>query len=404
MNPLSAIGFLALGLSWHLLYRFRRPSAARWPLLLPFAISVARLIEYLIGRDSGFDFVLFHDRIVAQPHPNHIALNTAFLLLGLSAALFIVRRGAMWDEAAAWLSISAGTLPFFALVGYASELGSLYGVNLPTPMALNAAAAGLLLSVAMLVSLPDTGVMLPFSSPGSGGIMARRLFPLALGIPIGAGLLLSEAVNRSLLDKTTAIATFIISVVIIISIVIHRTAASLEGFDASRARQSSVIADQNELLQAAVANLRRNDELLREAKRAADEANAAKSNFLARMSHEIRTPMNALCGVADLLWETSLGEEQREYVQIFRRNSERLLNLINDILDLSKVEAGALDLEKAPFDLNDLMEKVTELLAPLAHQKRLELLWDVEPGTATSLLGDADRLQRDPAQSAGQRD
>ena len=121
----------------------------------------------------------------------------------------------MWDEAAAWLSISAGTLPFFALVGYASELGSLYGVNLPTPMALNAAAAGLLLSVAMLVSLPDTGVMLPFSSPGSGGIMARRLFPLALGIPIGAGLLLSEAVNRSLLDKTTAIATFIISVVII---------------------------------------------------------------------------------------------------------------------------------------------------------------------------------------------
>ena len=155
-----------------------------------------------------------------------------------------------------------------------------------------------------------------------------------------------------------------------------------------------MIADQNELLQAAVANLRRNDELLREAKRAADEANAAKSNFLARMSHEIRTPMNALCGVADLLWETSLGEEQREYVQIFRRNSERLLNLINDILDLSKVEAGALDLEKAPFDLNDLMEKVTELLAPLAHQKRLELLWDVEPGTATSLLGDADRLQQ----------
>ena len=88
------------------------------------------------------------------------------------------------------------------------------------------------------------------------------------------------------------------------------------------------------------------------------------------MSHEIRTPMNAIMGIADLLAKTPLSPEQDKYVQIFRRAGDNLLNLINDILDLSKVEASQLELERTAFSLGDLLEKVTEMVAVRGRMKR----------------------------------
>lgn len=131
-----------------------------------------------------------------------------------------------------------------------------------------------------------------------------------------------------------------------------------------------------------------------ETREIAQEASRAKTSFLAIMSHEIRTPLNAIIGMGEILEETVLSKEQHDYLKILKEAGETLLAIINDVLDISKIECGDVQIEETKFCLDNIIEKVCDILAVRAHQKGIELVDHISPDVPINLIGDPYHLRQ----------
>ncbi len=346
--------------------------------IVVFVIASLTLLEYLTGISFGLDQLFFSEstRAPGTSSPGRMAPNTAFNFLLHVTALVLLTRGRRGALAAQIFSFIGLFIALLALIGYIFNAQVFTTIFSQTRMALHTIAGFGLIGLGTLLARPNKGLMAAILADSPGGLIARRVIGPAIVLPIVFGWITFKGLNQNYYDAGFACSLIVLGSMAVICVLTTWSIMALNRIDLERKRLSE------EHLQADVRE------------RGALEASRLKSEFVANVSHEIRTPMNGVLGMTSLLLDTELTAEQREHIETIRQSGDALLNLVNEILDFSKMEAGKIELENKPFALAPCIDEVINLLSLTAQRNKINLISFIHPDVPSSFLGDSARLRQ----------
>jgi signal transduction histidine kinase len=385
--PNTAVTFVAAGIA--LLAGVERPTKTLRSLFwlgtgVTLLIGGITFFERMTNIDAGIDRWLFVERLQDFPYrpTGRFASNSAlsFVLAGTALLLYGVRKEkrSIAGEALGFATLAIATL---ALTGYLYGARPLYSFDRAAGMGFFTAVLFFTLGVGLVFMRPTAGLAGRLGGDDLGALLARRLLPVMVLVPLVIGAVHIRLREASLVSREGGMALVVLLIMTTLVGFLLWTASVVGKLDLDR-----------EALLAREAEARRNAEVAMEE---ANRANRAKSEFLAVMSHELRTPLNAISGYIELIQLGIRGpvtDAQRQDLERVNRAQRHLLSLINDLLNLARVEGGRLQYEIARVEIPEVLEDLRELVAPQASSKKLECT--IERGASVAATADREKVEQ----------